>query len=132
MFSRDRFSIARTRKIQFWRFVIRLHYSLQTHCCNDTISWRCRLVQCITVGLLFQPYGVNMFGSYIKYTTTSTDGKLKYGSGKLTDATTTLLYNKDDCGDMIDHRSYMHISCFTSCVGFDPMSPALLVQCSTN
>lgn len=35
------------------------------------------LTSCVNENL---PYGVNMLGSYIKYTTTSTDGKLKYGS----------------------------------------------------
>ena len=35
-----------------------------------------------------------MVGSYIKYTTTSTDGKLKYGSGKLIHATITFIIRK--------------------------------------
>lgn len=33
--------------------------------------------------VFFQPYGVSQCGPYIKYTTTSTDGKTKYGGGKL-------------------------------------------------
>ena len=34
--------------------------------------------------VFFQPYGVTQAGPYIKFTTTNTNGQIKYGSGELT------------------------------------------------